>query len=747
MKSEKSTPDQEPVVAEVAESSPSQYSAPNSMDDRAIGAPSQLDARRWWLKLMIQPTLLVVSGAFVIVGFGIAQKSGWIASGSMSSDVSAAATDAVSYICPMMCTPPSSEPGRCPVCAMELVPATSNSGSGDENAIDIAPAARRVANIKTVEVKASSVSRKIRAVGEITFDESTLKTISAYVDGRIEELFADFTGVEVAKGDHLALLYSPRLYSAQVELLLAKRAKEDSIDSSLLRVSQSNHELYESARQRLLEMGLTNTQIQALETEDEASSRLRICAPNQGTVIEKLAVEGQYVTEGQPIYRLADLSTVWLMLRLFPEDAADIRYGQKVEAIVQSMPSRTFNGRVAFIDPHVDSTTRTVGIRVAFPNPDGRLRIGDYAKASIHVPVSANGEDQPTVYDPELANQWISPRHPHVIRDEPGTCPLCGLELVHASNFGFVDSPLSDGEACTVPRNAVLMAANHSIVYVETEPGRFEIRAVTLGPNVDDQVVVFSGLKNGEMVATDGNFLIDSQMQLAGNPSLIDPTRIKTSDGFAFTDEMLAAIGKLPIEEQEQAKAQQICPVTEMPLGSMGMPIKIDVKGETVFICCQGCEGRLRREPEVYLANLRRPIVEEAIDPETREALDQLPPDDRALAMQQKICPVADFPLGGMGVPIKVDVQGTPVFICCEGCRSRLLASPEMYLDKLNTSPTEQVPSGFAPPPIGAIEIVTESGLVPEIDEIQVIADDTDVNDSSLPHSASRTQADQEDER
>ncbi len=745
--SEKSTPENSPVVAEAVGSRDSLHTAPNSTTESSTAVTSRKETRRWLLKLMIQPVLLIVSGAILIASLGIAQRCGWISAGSMSSSSSASSTEAVSYICPMMCTPPSSEPGRCPVCAMELVPATTSSGSSDENAVEIAPAARRVANIQTVEVNAKVVSRKIQAVGEITFDESTLRTISAYVDGRIEELFADFTGVEVANGDHLALLYSPRLYSAQVELLLAKRARENSRDSTLLRVSQSNQELYESARQRLIEMGLTDSQIQSLEQKDEASSRLKICAPNQGTVIEKLAVEGQYVTEGQPIYRLADLSTVWLMLELFPEDAAEVRYGQKVEAVVQSMPSRVFSGRVAFVDPHVDSRTRTVGIRVAFPNPDGRLKIGDYTKATIQVPISSNGEDRSTVYDSELANRWISPRHPHVIRDDPGICPLSGLELVHASNFGFVDSPTSEAETCTIPRNAVLMAAEHSIVYVETEPGRFEIRAVTLGPNIDDKVVVFSGLKKGDKVATDGNFLIDSQMQLAGNPSLIDPTRILKSDGFSFTDEMLAAIGELSADEQGLAKTQQICPVTEMPLGSMGKPIKIDLNGETVFLCCQGCEGRLRSEPDLYMANLRKPKADDEMDPEVRKALDQLSPDDRTLAIRQKNCPVADYPLGAMGVPIKVDVQGTPVFICCEGCRTSLLASPAKYLDKLKSSPAEPGPSGFSPPPMGPIEVVDTPGYAPEIGEIQIIEDDSNASDSSESHAASRPQGDQEERR
>jgi Cu(I)/Ag(I) efflux system membrane fusion protein len=303
----------------------------------------------------------------LIVGLGVAQRFGLISAGGGSERHANNGNSSSRYICPMMCTPPQSEPGRCPVCAMELVPATTGGGGG-ELSIEIDPAARRVANIETVPVRAAPMSRTIRAIGELTYDEGTLKTISAYVDGRLDRLYADYTGVVVNKGDHLALVYSPRLYSSQVEYLLAKKSRDNGRNSTLARVVESNEELLKNARQRLIELGMTETQIDQLESDGEANSRLHLCAPISGTVIKKLAVEGQYVKEGQAIYQLADLSTVWLMLRLFPEDAAAMRYGQKVEAEVQSLAGRKFTGRVAFIDPSVDPKTRTVGVRVVIPN-------------------------------------------------------------------------------------------------------------------------------------------------------------------------------------------------------------------------------------------------------------------------------------------------------------------------------------------------------------------------------------------
>jgi Cu(I)/Ag(I) efflux system membrane fusion protein len=416
----------------------------------------------------------------------------------------------------------------------------------------------------------------------------------------LERLYADYDGVVVAKVDHLALVYSPQLYSAQIELLLAKRAHQEGQSSTLQRVVQSNHQMYLSAKQRLIELGMTETQIEQLESDDEASSRMHLCAPISGTVIEKLAVEGEYVKEGQAIYRLADLSTVWLMLELFPEDAAIVRYGQKVEAEVRSFPGTKFTGRVAFVDPNVDPQTRTVGVRVVIENEGGLLRVGDYAKATIDVPIG--NQREALVFDPELANKWISPRHPHIVSDSPGTCPLCGIDLVPAAQFGFTDSADANSIATVVPRDAVLMAGSHSVLYVETQPGRFEIRRVVLGPELGDRIVIRRGVEAGEQVATRGNFLIDSQMQLAGNPSLIDPYKTELTPESEPSPKVIAALAPLSPDDRRQAESQRICPVANVPLGSMGIPIKVEVQGTSIFICCEACRKSLLKEPDKYLA-------------------------------------------------------------------------------------------------------------------------------------------------
>lgn len=492
---------------------------PRHAEHRAHGSQAPL---WWWLKLVLQPLLLLLflTTAFIILG--IVQQQGWLRGVGLDAEGAGnhAHAAGTSYICPMMCTPPSPKPGRCPVCGMELVPVAAGSRATDGRSVLIDPVARRVAGIETVTARRTVATHVIESIGMLDYDEGGRKTLAAYVDGRIEQLYADYTGVDVAEDDTLAVLYSPKLYSAQVELLLARKARDESIGGQLPRVSTVNDNLLRSARQRLVELGMTDAQIDALVQRGTADSRLALLAPTSGTVVQKAVVEGQYVSEGDTIYELADLSHVWLMLELFPDDAALVRYGVRVRAEIQSLPGRFFDGRVAFVDPLVDPRTRTVGVRVVMQNPEGLLRVGDFASATIEVPLGGGT----AIFDPELAGRWISPRHPHITASEPGSCPVCDIPLVPATELGFTDNPDITPDVLVVPRDAVLNAGSHSVVYVETEPGRFELRNVVLGPVNGSDIVIREGVEEGEQVARKGNFLIDSQMQLVGNPSLIDPT-------------------------------------------------------------------------------------------------------------------------------------------------------------------------------------------------------------------------------
>jgi membrane fusion protein, copper/silver efflux system len=476
---------------------------------------------RWWMRYLVTPGLVLLSGCLLIFFLGLAQRFGWIVSGD-GRVVSSGGEDSEVYTCAMHPQIRQPQPGRCPICSMPLVPASSSKDSNeDELAVRIEPARRRLANIETVSAERTRLTGTIRSVGLLAVDESRQVTISAYISGRIEKLFADYTGVEVARGDHLAVIYSPELFARQVEYVESRKAANQAGDGMLEVVRRTQEKLATNARHRLVELGMTEEQLAELDRTETAISRLTLHAPAGGTVIEKPVVEGKYVAAGEPIYRIADLSTVWLMLQLFPEDASRVRFGQQVFARVRSLPGRIFEGRVAFISPTVATSTRTVDVRIELENPGRVLRPGDYAEAAIDVPLYPGGD----VYDADLADKWISPMHPQIIRDEPGDCPICGMSLVPTSSLGYTSDPDRPPMALVVPRSAVLMTGGTSLVYVETEPGRFEIRPVEIGSIQRDLVAIVAGLEEGEQVAVSGNFLIDSQMQLSGRPSLIDPTR------------------------------------------------------------------------------------------------------------------------------------------------------------------------------------------------------------------------------
>ncbi len=501
---------------------------------------------RWWMSRLAPIGTFLIAGVLLIVLLGLAQRIGWIGAGDASPSAGASGDSQQIYTCPMHPQIRQPGPGRCPICGMALVPASSGSADLDQFAITIEPAQRRLAQIKTAAVTSEPVSVTLETIGSIEIDESRQATIAAYIDGRVERLFADYTGVVVAKGDHLAVVYSPQLYAAQAEFLEARSSVQRMENTSLASIREAQQKLLESSRQKLVELGMTTAQLDQLETSSKAESRLTIYAPMGGTVIEKLAEEGKYISSGEPIYRIANLSTVWLMLELYPEDASRVRFGQVVKAELTSRPGETLIGRVAFVDPRVDKKNRTVGVRVEFKNDQGQLRPGDYAVAKIEIPIGPQGE----IYDEQLAGKWISPMHPQIIQDQPGTCPICGMDLVPTSRYGYTEQPVERTASVVVPRSALLMAGDNSVVYVETEPGRFEIRTVKIGPILRDKAVILEGVKPGEQVATSGNFLIDSQMQLAGKPSLIDPTRYE-KEGNRNIPMEFDSIDISPIEGQE----------------------------------------------------------------------------------------------------------------------------------------------------------------------------------------------------
>ncbi|HUG18717.1 MAG TPA: efflux RND transporter periplasmic adaptor subunit [Planctomycetaceae bacterium] len=502
---------EEPEVS-AAPAAPHPADRPNSEQ-----APRKFQTT-FFLRVGLQMAAVIVSGVGVVILLAVAQHFGYLEETGVT-----AGTPGAEYTCPMHPQIRQTTPGRCPICGMKLVEVQVAPDNRDQTDTQIALASRRLAQIETAPVTRKTAYRTLQTVGSLAIDESRKSVIAAYVDGRIERVFADYTGVHVRKGDHLAELYSPNLYAAQVGFLTSRAALEKLNPNTLPIVKETQEKLAANSRNQLIELGMTEQQLTELEESNQARSRLTLYTEIDGTVIKKLKNAGQYVKAGEPIYEVANLSTIWLMLELYPEDAALVGFGQRVEAEIQSQPGVLHLGRVAFVDPVVNQMSRTVGVRVELSNETGKLRPGDYASARITMPIGSEGE----VYDDLLAGKWISPMHPQIVSDTPGDCPICGMELVPTSKYGFSEEPVPLPKVLMVPREAVLMAGKNSVIYVETEPGRFEIRPVTLGPMTRTEVVILDNLKEGDTVATAGNFLIDSQMQLEGKPSLIDAHRAK----------------------------------------------------------------------------------------------------------------------------------------------------------------------------------------------------------------------------
>lgn len=428
------------------------------------------------------------------------------------------------YTCPMHPNIKQNMEGKCPICGMDLVPleVESKVTNDQSESIKISPASRRLAGIETETVKKQVVFKKINTIGSIDFDEGRISTIAAYVDGRIEKLYANYTGVKVKKNEHLAEFYSPELYSAQVEYLQVARTLTNMGSSSTQKAFLENSE------RKLKELGMSTSQIRHLKKSRQAKSRLTMGSTVSGTVIEKNAVEGSYVKAGQIIYKVADLSTVWLLLDMFPEETAHLKFGLKVLASVRSAPDQEITGRISFISPVINKKTRTVRVRVEIPNPKGILRPGDFADASILVPVGEHGKITKT-YDPDLAGKYISPMHPQEISDKPGKCPVCGMPLVPAEEFGYTTDKTDLESMIHIPRDAILSVGKGHVVFTEQEPDRFTLKEVTMGPIIEgNRVVVFSGLNEGDVIASGGVFLIDSQMQLSGKTSLLQVSKKKS---------------------------------------------------------------------------------------------------------------------------------------------------------------------------------------------------------------------------
>ena len=323
--------------------------------------------------------------------------------------------------------------------------------------VQISPERQQLIGVKIGTVEIKPLEKVIRTVGRVDYDEKRLTTISPKIGGWIEDLFVDFTGRFVQQGEPLFTLYSPELVSTQEEYLLALRAKKELVKSPFSEIASSGNSLAESARRRLKLWDITDDQIKALEESGQPKKTVTLYSPFSGIVLEKVAYKGMNVMPGMALFKLADLSIVWLYADIYEYELPFIRLGQQASIQLSYLQGENFTGKAIFIYPSLNPETRTAKVRFEIPNPHGKLKPEMYANVEIKV---------------------------HL------------------------------GRKLTVPEGAIIDTGIRQLAIIDKGSGYFEPREVKVGAKVDNYYEVIKGLKAGERVVTSANFLIDSESKL-----------------------------------------------------------------------------------------------------------------------------------------------------------------------------------------------------------------------------------------
>ena len=354
------------------------------------------------------------------------------------------------------------EPGDCPICGMDLIP-LKTTGSGDAaidpNAIQLSAEAAALANVQTTIVSRQNPVKEVQLYGTIQVDERLSQSQTSHVSGRIEKLFVTFTGESVRRGQPIATIYSPELLNAQQELIEAAKMKD--LQPALI----------QAVREKLRLWKLTDQQIARIEQSGEVSPLIDVAATTSGIVISKNVNQGDYVNTGTVLFDVANLSQVWAVFDAYESDLPFLKVGDRLEYTLQSLPGKTFSGKISFINPILDPATRTAKVRVETANPGMELKPEMYANALINAPLKQ--------YNNEVV----------------------------------------------IPKSAILWTGKRSIVYVkqpDTETSAFLLREIELGPSLGDAYVVLSGIHDGEEIVTNGAFTIDASAQLAGKRSMMN---------------------------------------------------------------------------------------------------------------------------------------------------------------------------------------------------------------------------------
>lgn len=340
-------------------------------------------------------------------------------------------------------------------------------------AFKISPEKQQLIGVQYSTVEYQTISKSLRAVGKVAFDETKMTRINPKIEGWIEKVYVDFTGKLVKKGQPLLSIYSPDLVSTQEEYLLAIKGRRQLGESPFPEAVNFSESLVQSARRRLELWDVTDQQISELEKRGTASRAMTLYAPASGFVTTRNAFPRQRVMPETELYAIADLSTVWIIADIYEFEAADIKLGQPATVTISSYPGREFKGKITYIFPQLDNATRTLKVRVELANKNFALKPDMYADVVLTI--------------------------------------------------GY-------GNHLVVPQEAVMDSGSEQLVYVSLKDGYFEPRKVQVGAKVDNKFIVLAGLKQGERVVTAGNFLIDSESRLKSAGGGMGMPGMDTSD-------------------------------------------------------------------------------------------------------------------------------------------------------------------------------------------------------------------------
>lgn len=367
----------------------------------------------------------------------------------------------VSLLALLFAAVPAAAQQHAPPAAPQQAPAKAVAAKQPEPpSIRLSAEKRQLIGVRTAPAQQRSVSRVLRTVGKVDAAETRLAFVNTKIAGWVRKLYVDYTGKDVKKGEPLLSIYSPDLLSAQEEYLLAQRTAPQTAGGQDFReLAQAQESLLDSAKRRLLLWDITPEQIAELERTGKPQTEMTIQAPMDGIVLEKMVLEGAYIMPGMNLYKIADLSTVWILADIYEYELPLVRVGQQAGVELPYYAGRRLSATVSYIYPTLDPMSRTVKVRIVVKNSDRALKPEMFANVEIHT----GGEKR-----------------------------------------------------VAVPVEAVLDSGVRKIVYVEKEPGLYEMREVKLGARGDRYVEVLSGIRSGERVVTSGNFLIDSETQLRG---------------------------------------------------------------------------------------------------------------------------------------------------------------------------------------------------------------------------------------